>query len=105
MAVSAQGCRVAVAASTTLGCWGEVCCKWPRDALNFLVGSVLRNILDIENDVYRGKAAFACTLVVGDPTLGPEEDFILGLAVGEDDVRLIGRNDIGPVVLVEVVIW
>jgi hypothetical protein len=44
-------------------------------------------------------------LDVGDPTLGPEGDFLLGLAGGDDDVRLIGWNDIGPVVLVEVVIW
>jgi hypothetical protein len=105
MAVSAQGCRVAVAASTTLGCWSGVCCKWPREAFSFLDGSVLLNILEIENDVYRGEEAFACTLDVGDPTLGPEGDFRLGLAGGDDDVRLIGWNDIGPVVLVEVVIW
>jgi hypothetical protein len=73
--------------------------------LNFLDGSVLLSILDIENDVYRGEDAFACTFDVGDPALGPEGDFLLGLPGGDDDVRLIGWNDIGPVVLVEVVIW
>lgn len=111
MAVSAQGCRAVAAASTTLGCWGVgfcvgVCCKGPTEAFNFLGGSVLLNMLDIENDVYSGEETFACTLDGGDPALGPEGDFLLGLPGGDDGVRLIGWNDMGPVVLlVEVVMW
>lgn len=104
MAVSAQGCRAVAAASTTLGCWAGICCKGPREALSFLAGSVLLSMLDIENDVYRGDEAFACTLEEGDPALGPDGDFLLGLPGGDAGVRPIGWNDTGPVApVVEVV--
>lgn len=104
--MSAQGWRAVAATSTTLGCWGGVCCKGPTEAFSFLDGSVLLNMLDIENDVYRGEEAFACTLDIGDPALGPAGDFLLGLSGGDAAVRLMGWNDMGPVVLVvDVVIW
>jgi hypothetical protein len=106
MAVSAQGCRAVAAASTTLGCWGGVWCKGPTEAFSFLVGSVLLRMLDIEKDVYSGDEAFACTLDIGDPALGPAGDFLLGLAGGDAAVRLMGWKDMGPVVpVVELVIW
>lgn len=102
MAVSAQGCRAAAAASTTLGCCaGGVCWRGPTEAFSFLAGSARLKMLEIENDVYRGEEVFACAPVPGEPAEGG--DFLPGLTGWGDDVLLMGWNDKGPVALVVVV--